>query len=62
MKLTKEVENYRVERYEANGQDSELGTLPYEDVKRILRGYKYDDMMDMYFSNKANVGYYITEA
>ena len=62
MKLTKEIRNYRVERYESAGQDSELGILPYEDVKRILKGYKYDELLGMYFSGKANIGYYITEA
>lgn len=61
MKLTKEIRNYRVEKYQTSGQDSELGILPYEDVKRILKNYKYDELLDMYFSSKANIGYYITE-
>ena len=62
MKLTKMVQNYEVEKYEADGTNSNLGTLPYEDVKRILKGYKYDEMFEMYFSPKANIGYAISEA
>jgi len=62
MKLTKNVKNYMVEKYESNGTNSELGCLPYEDVKRILKNYKYDNDLDMYFSAKGNIGYWIDEA
>ena len=62
MKLTKAVQNYEVEKYEANGECSNLGILPYEDVKRILKGYKYDEGFGMYFSPKANIGYAICKA
>lgn len=61
MKLTKEIRNYKVEKY-TQTDNSELGNLPYEDVKRILKNYAYDEMMDMYFSKAGNIGYYIDRA
>ena len=61
MKYNKNVENYRVEAW-TQESNSDCGILPKEDVKRMLKGYKYDEMMDMYFTPHANKAYYIEEA
>lgn len=60
MKINKE-KNYTVDRYEANGTDSSYGIIPGEDVIRILKGYIYDEMMEMWFSKHCNIGYDVRE-
>ena len=62
MKYTAEVSTYKVEKYLANGTCSDCGRLPKEDVKRMLKGYKYDEEFDMYFSRGANIGYALAKA
>lgn len=62
MKINKEVRNYRVIKMSFEDEDKDYGFLPYEDVVKMLKGYKYDEDMEMYFSSKANFAYDITEA
>lgn len=40
---------------------NDYGILPCEDVKRLLRGYTWDDTFGMFFSPKANIGYDVKE-
>ena len=51
---------YRVEKF-TETQDSDYGCLPGSDVKSILRGYKYDAELEMWFSPKGTIGYAVTE-
>ena len=56
--------NYNVEKYVHKTNDIEVsnyGLLPGTDVKSILKGYKYDDDLGMWFSKHANIGYYVCE-
>lgn len=62
MKLSKKVNYYNVEKFDANLNTSSCGRLPYVDVVKLLKGYRYDGDYDMYFSKSANYAYSITEA
>lgn len=62
MKISKKIKNYKVEKYTANMELFDCGRLPYEDVKRMLKGYKYDDEFEMYFSKAGNIAYSVTAA
>lgn len=56
--------NYNVEKYVHKANDIEVsncGLLPASDVKSILKGYKYDDELGMWFSKAGNIGYYVSE-
>lgn len=59
------MKNYRVWKYitKVNGDTEHLdcGNLPEGDVKRMLKGYKYDEMFGMWFSKAANIGYELEE-
>lgn len=56
---------YKVCRYINHGngeiEDREYGILPAEDVKTMVRGYKYDSDFDMWFTPKANISLDIQE-
>lgn len=54
--------NYHVLHWVA-GEDKarDYGNLPGKDIKGMLRGYKYEDDLDMWFSKSGNSGYFITE-
>ncbi len=51
---------YNVTKYFGE-QVSDIGVLPGEDVKRLLKGYAWDATFEMFFSPKANVGYDVQE-
>lgn len=51
---------YRVKKY-TQSMSADCGTLPGEDVKRMLKGYKFDEMLEMWFTPKANIGYSVEE-
>ena len=51
---------YHVTKY--GKTDSDLGNLPGADVRKILKGYTYDDRYGLWYSPAANIGYYIEEA
>ncbi len=51
---------YKVKKYTAK-TSSDCGVLSGEDVNNILKGYEYDDLLDMWFSKKANIGYSVEE-
>lgn len=56
--------NYEMEKYTYKKDDIEVstyGVLPGTDVKSILKNYKYDSDLDMWFSPKAEIGYYVVE-
>lgn len=53
---------YMVTKYQQNGTNIDYGRLPGEDVKRLLKGYDYDENYGLWFSPKANCGYDIEEA
>ena len=53
---------YEVQKLASNGNDTNLGILSGEDVKKLLKGYTYDEEMELWFSAKANVGYWAREA
>lgn len=59
---------YQVEKYivkDKYGYDIEVrnyGYLPGSDVIRMLKGYKYDEMYEQFFSPKANMSYSVVEA
>ncbi len=55
------MKNYNVTKWE-NGNEKDYGCLPESDVKRLLKGYTYDEELDMWFTPKANNAYYIEEA
>lgn len=55
------AKDYKVTKYHANGDCSNLGILPGADVKKILRGYEFDEMFEMWYSKSANVGYDVKE-
>lgn len=40
----------------------DYGTLPGTDVKRILKGYSYDEEFDLWFSKGNKIGYELEEA
>ena len=42
-------------------QCSDLGHLPGEDVKRLLKGYSYDDRYEMWYSPRGTIGYDVKE-
>lgn len=52
---------YNVERY-TEKDTRDYGTLYGSDVKKILRGYTYNEEFEMWFSKKGTIGYYVTEA
>lgn len=54
--------NYHVLHW-VTGEDKarDYGNLPGKDIKGMLRGYKYEDDLDMWFSKNGNSGYFITE-
>lgn len=51
---------YRVEKYSADDYKN-YGQLPGSDVKSMLKGYKYDTELGMWFSRKGNFGYSVEE-
>ena len=53
---------YKVTKMAATGKDSNLGTLPGEDVKKLLKGYTYDETFGLWYSEKATLAYDVTEA
>lgn len=55
------MKNFKVTKYYHNGDIKRYGVLPEVDVKRLLKGYKYDELLDMWFSEKANIGYELKE-
>ena len=55
------MKNYEVTKYLASGEIKRYGILPESDVKSILKGYKYDADLEMWFSPKANIGYDVKE-
>lgn len=53
---------YAVTKYIAKKNDVEVieyGLLMGSDLKRMLRGYKYDVETDLYFSRKCKMAYHI---
>lgn len=54
------MKNYEVTKY-TEKETINYGTLPEADVNRILRGYKYDRELGLYFSPKANIAYQLVE-
>lgn len=56
------TKTYRVEKFDSNGTDSDLGFLTGRDVRNMLKGYEYDADFGMWFSPKAKCGYSVTEA
>ena len=54
--------NYNVDLYMSNeDKPRSYGRLPGEDVKRMLKGCKYDNLFGMWFTPKANKAYDVTE-
>lgn len=54
---------YSVEKYAiSESNDANYGILSGADVKRLLKGYTYEEEMEMWFSPKAQIGYSIIEA
>lgn len=54
------MKTYNVTKWE-NGKLIDYGHLPESDVKELLKGYKYDEELDMWFTPKAKKAYYIEE-
>ena len=54
------MKNYEVTRIDSKGIH-EYGSLAESDVKRMLKGYEYDELFGMWFSPKANVSYTVEE-
>lgn len=52
---------YDVTKYCHGGKVFLCGVLSENEVKPMLRGYKYDESLGMWFSEKANVGYDLKE-
>ena len=52
---------YKVKKY-TQKTTADCGTLPGEDVKRMLKGYNFDEMLEMWFTPKATIGYSVEEA
>ncbi len=55
--------NYRVWKYN-NNSDSDLGILTGEDVKKLLKGYKYEELlpgMGMWYSEGGRIAYDVKE-
>ena len=56
--------NYEVEKYIYKADDVEVrnyGTISGADVAAMLKGYKYDEMFEMWYSGHANIGYAVQE-
>lgn len=54
--------NYHVLHWVSNEDVArDYGNLPGSDIKGMLKGYKYDDELDMWFSRSGKSGYSITE-
>ncbi len=54
--------SYRVERFSTYANDdADYGILPGDDVKRILKGYTYDEQFQMWYSGSSKVGYSVEE-
>lgn len=54
------MKRYEVTKYTAKETIS-YGIMSEEDMKGLLKGYKYDEMLEMWFSPKANIGYDVKE-
>lgn len=53
---------YSVEKFTESGNgDRNYGALPGSDVKSMLRGYTYNQDLDMWFTKSGRTGYSITE-
>lgn len=53
---------YRVERISTYANDdADYGVLPGDDVKRILKGYTYDEQFGLWYSGSCKVGYSVEE-
>lgn len=57
----KATATYKVTKYTGNAT-SDLGYLSGADVKKILKGYAWDEMFEMFYSAKGTIGYDIKEA
>lgn len=52
-------ESYFIRQFRSNGETRNYGILPAEDVRELLRGYKYDEKYGMWFTSAANRGFTI---
>lgn len=56
---------YRVWKYiskqDGDTEIRDYGNLPESDVKMMLKGYKYDSDMELWFSRSANFAYELKE-
>lgn len=55
------MKNYRVKKFPYGHKPQDFGILPESDVKELLKGFKYDRELEMWFNRKATVGYDIQE-
>lgn len=56
--LIKDKTQYQVYKYKSDSNEIiNLGLLLGKDIKPLLKNYKYDYSMDMWFSKKCKVGY-----
>ena len=60
MKRIFKDKRYRVTKY-TKDITSDCGILSGEDVHLILKGYKYDEMFELYYNGSATVGYDVQE-
>ena len=59
MKISNE-KTYEVTKY-TKTETLDYGCLPGSDVKKILRGCKFDEEMELWFTSKCTIGYEVTE-
>ena len=58
-------DTYKVTKYVYRSSDVDtfnLGFLTGSDVKNLIKGYTFDDVFEMYFSNACTIGYEIKKA
>lgn len=55
------MKQYEVTKYTASGKCFKYGILPETDVKQIIKGYTYDEDLEMWFSKAGNIGYDVKE-
>ena len=53
------TKTYKVTKFAKT--DTDLGNLPGTDVRKMLKGYTYDEDFGIWYSPAANIGYSVEE-
>lgn len=59
MRLSKD-KTYHVTKY-AGGKSYDMGTYNGAEVRKIIGSAKYEEIFEMFFTEKANIGYDVVE-